>query len=218
MIKAFPAPSLVKAAGDWSFDPATAEHVSRETGKRIPIGDMRPVFDDHVRAVRSRVQMNAASLVDGRINAAEFERRMRADVKALHIQGRLLGVGGRDQMTQSEWGKVGYKLRGEYRYLGGFVRDIEAGRLSDAGIIDRAGKYAGSSAVDQFEEARRGAQKKAGYTEKRRIAANDAGTCSTCREEAARGWVGIDEPGFRIGHTSCQSRDRCTIEYRRAGT
>lgn len=205
-----------KAIGDWSFDPDAAEYVNARTGARQSLGDQRAVLDAHVDAVRVRMQQHAASLVDGRLTPDQFEARMRTDIRALHIQARILGAGGRDQMTQSEWGKTGYKLRGEYRYLNAFVRDIEAGRMSPAGIIDRAGKYAGSSAVDQFEEARRGAQKRAGYTEKRRIAANDAGTCSTCRAEAARGWVPIDEPGFRIGHTQCQSRDRCTIEYRRA--
>lgn len=206
--------ALVKAKGDWSFDPATAEYVG-DGGDRTGLDRMRAVMDSHTDIMRGRMQQHAASLVDGRITPAEFERRMRADIKMLHVQGRILGAGGRAQMTQSEWGKTGYKLRGEYRYLGGFARDIEAGRMSPAGIIDRAGKYAGSSAVDQFEEARRGASKAAGYTEKRRLAFNDAGTCSTCRDEAARGWVGIDEPGFRIGHTACQSRDRCVIEYRR---
>lgn len=206
----------VKALGDWTFSPHGAEHVHRD-GTRLPLAQMRPVMDQHVDALRGRMQRHARDLAEGRITPEVFEGRMRSDIQALHIHGRLLGAGGRAQMSQSEWGKVGQRLRQEYRYLNGFVRDIEAGRMTPAGIIDRAGKYAGSAAVDQFEEARRGAQKRAGYTEKRRIALNDEGTCSTCRDEAARGWVPIDEPGFRIGHTQCQSRDRCTIEYRREG-
>jgi len=44
----------------------------------------------------------------------------------------------------------------------------------------------------------------------------DKNTCATCRIEAGQGWVDIDMPGFRIGHTACQSRDRCQIEYRKA--
>lgn len=203
-----------KAIGDWTFDKAAAEHVHRD-GARLPLGELRPVFDERVEASRETMRGIAQRFVDGKMDAAAFEREMRAEVKALHLQGRMMGAGGRDQMTQSEWGKSGYKLRQEYAYLNQFTRDLEAGRMTPAGIVDRAGKYAGSSAVDQFEEARRGAMRIAGYTEKRRVSANDSGTCVTCRDEASRGWVPIDEPGWRIGHTACQSRDRCSIEYRK---
>lgn len=206
-----------KAKGDWRFDARRAEHVSRQ-GDRIPLADMRAVYDEQVGLFRERMRETAQRYNDGKIDLATLEREMRSDVRALHLQGRILGAGGRPEMTQSEWGRTGWKLRQEYGYLSGFIRDVEDGRMSAAGIVDRASKYAGSSAVDQFEEARRGAMQKAGYSEKRRVAINDEGTCSVCRDEAARGWVPIDEPGFRIGHTQCQSRDRCTIEYRRGQT
>lgn len=66
---------------------------------------------------------------------------MRQDIKSTFIQESILGKGGRDNMTPSDWGSVGRQLRDQYDYLEGFREDIEADLLSEAQISSRSHLY-----------------------------------------------------------------------------
>jgi hypothetical protein len=47
-------------------------------------------------------------------------------------------------MGSAEYGRIGQRLRGEYAYLQGFVRDLIDGRISSPMAVARIGLYAQS--------------------------------------------------------------------------
>lgn len=82
---------------------------------------------------------------------------MRQAVKDAYTQQYMLGRGGREAMTQADWGALGNMLRDQYRYLDGFANDIRMGRLSEGQIRMRAKMYI-DSAVEAYERGRAAAR------------------------------------------------------------
>lgn len=200
----------------WTFSPSMGRYRDPK-GKVHNYADVRKVFDLRVADTRTTMQDLGRRYSDGKIDLATFERSMRAEIKRLHVEGRVLGVGGRAMATKSDYGKTGASIKAEYRYLRGFVADIESGRHSPEGIVNRAGLYSGSNAIQQFEDGRQGVMIRAGYGQKRFAGPDDDRTCGDCRDKLARGWVDADDPDMAIGDSSCGSNCRHTIEYRRGG-
>lgn len=202
------------APAPWTFDPAVGAYRDPR-GHPRSYRSIRDAFDLRVTDAGAAMRGLAADFNAGTITLDEFERRMRAEIKRLHVQGRVLGAGGKAATTKSDYGKAGAVIKKEYRYLRGFVGDIESGRHTAAGIENRAGKYAGSNAIEQFEQGRRGVMTRAGYTEMRFAGPDDAGTCATCQQRLARGWVPIDDGDMTIGDSECRNACRHSVEYRK---
>lgn len=59
----------------------------------------------------------------------------RQSLKETYIAEYLSARGGRDAMTQSDWGQLGAMLKKQYGYLNNFAEDIAAGKLSEGGRL-----------------------------------------------------------------------------------
>lgn len=92
-------------------------------------------------------------LINGDINVQQWVLEMRQQVKDTFINEYMLGRGGRNNMTQADWGRVGRMLRDQYQYAEGFARDIDAGKVSAGQIRTRARMYV-DSGTQAFERAK----------------------------------------------------------------
>lgn len=200
----------------WIFDPSVGTYRDPK-GHPRSYTTVRAALDKRVADAKETLRAHGAAQAAGDATLAEFEKRMRAEIKTLHVQARVLGVGGKNAATKSDYGKAGAAIKKEYRYLRGFVQDIEDGRHTAAGIEDRASKYAGANAINGFEDGRKGVMRGAGYTEVRFAGPDDARTCNTCRDRIRRGWVPIGDGGMVIGDSECADSCRHTLEYRKGG-
>jgi hypothetical protein len=66
---------------------------------------------------------------------------MRRQTKTAYINEYLLARGGRHNMVQSDWGRLGGLLKRQYEYINNFARDIDAGKVSGGQIRTRARMY-----------------------------------------------------------------------------
>lgn len=83
-----------------------------------------------------------SSLVsDGTLSPDDFIAQMRDELKYTFIQEGILGRGGRSSMTPRDWGGIGAILKPQYQRLEGFRADIQAGKLSEMQIAQRAHQY-----------------------------------------------------------------------------
>ena len=78
---------------------------------------------------------------------------MRQQIKETYSNEYMLARGGRNNMTQADWGRVGAMVKRQYRYADGFARDIDAGKVSGGQIRTRARMYV-DSATQAFERAK----------------------------------------------------------------
>jgi len=84
-------------------------------------------------------------LASGDIRTSQWVLGMREQIKRSYISEYLLAKGGRQNMTQEDWGRLGGLLQNQYRYLDRFAQDINAGKMSEAQIEQRAQLYIKSS-------------------------------------------------------------------------
>jgi hypothetical protein len=113
--------------------------------KEVMLREAQALFMDRA------VELNAA-LKEGRMSPLIWNVEMRDAVKDLHVAAYVSGKSGRWQdMTQSDWGRVGYNLRGQYAYLRAWAQEVYD--LSDTSLEKlnwRAGLYA-AAANGSFE-------------------------------------------------------------------
>lgn len=171
-----------------------------------------------VRALESRIDAGVeqvlaitAGVRAGVVTVDEWQLGVAVELRRMHTQAAALGRGGWQQMTPSDWGKIGNKLRREYNYLNGFAGDID--RLSDAQIDVRLELYV-SGIWSSYWKGADGAMSEAGMTEERRVLTN-AEHCVDCEALASLGWQPLGSLPVPGENTVCRHNCRCRMEYRK---
>jgi hypothetical protein len=152
--------------------------------------------------------------IDGKIDLQSWQRQMRREIKDSHIVSATAGRGGRDSMTQADWGRTGGRLRQQYGYLDNLAWERFNGTVSDSQMMTRAKMYAGNNRT-AYHDGKVAAFRDAGFTEERRVL-NPAEHCADCLAYAALGWQPIGslpEPGQA---SQCLSNCKCDKEFRSA--
>lgn len=148
----------------------------------------------------------------------DWETAMRREIKDEYIRQYLLGRGGRSQMTQRDWGKVGSMLKEQYGYLSGFAGDIAQGNLSEDQIRARSEMYV-NSAREAYESANGVVAKAWGADEESWSVDPSVENCGDCLAYQAEGWKPLGYfplPGD--GSTQCLTNCHCYKEYRKSET
>lgn len=148
---------------NWIYDRRTNRYrVTREGAANLGlrpgtfIGQSERVRlrDEWTQAQKTIVDRLAIDYDNGRIPLSDWVLSMRQEVKINYIEQYLLGIGGRNNMTQADWGRLGYAIRTQYDYLQGFADDLMNAEppLSLAQIQNRARMYI-DGATAMYERA-----------------------------------------------------------------
>lgn len=203
-----------KPPESWRFDKDTQRWRHGESGRPVAPERIAAVLAERQTAVKDALAQHGRDLANGKHTSASFQAAARAEIKAAHIQARLLAIGGRENATPKDWGTVGRELRDQYARLSDFASVPE---MSEAYAANRAASYGGGAVKGTYATGQRDSHAAAGFDEKRRTGPNDSQTCETCGSEIAAGWVPIDEDGWEVGGPDCYPNCRCSVEYRRSG-
>jgi hypothetical protein len=197
----------------WSYDPISGRYRG-ENGRFLSKAAIEALVDGRIKKLNGQLQDFTRRLIDGNITIDQWQGSVREALKPAHLQAAMVGAGGKDALSQSDYGRLGQRLRSEYSYLQNFASDILAGRVSGAMAVARIGLYA-ESVRGSYWEGTTIRQEKQGYSLMRRILDSQAQHCQDCIDHAARGIAPIGSlpmPGQRC---ACRSRCRCRIEYLR---
>lgn len=137
----------------WTWDGGSHRYRNTANGQYIGQRQMTGLRDQFIEAKQATAQSLAADLSAGRKSIQEFEVAFRREIKTVYVDQYVLGKGGRNAMTQADWGAVGRMVRDQYQHAHEFARDIASGKLSEAQITSRARLYFGSS-TQSFEQGR----------------------------------------------------------------
>ncbi len=202
-----------KPPESWSFDTGSQRWRHGESGRPVAPSRIADVLAERQAAVKDALAGHGRALANGTMTPAQFQAAARADIKAAHIQARLLAIGGRENATPKDWGKVGNELRNQYGYLAEFAATPE---MSEAYAANRASLYGGAAVKGTYTAGQQSSHAANGYDQARKVGPNDGATCSDCSEEIAQGWVPIEDAPT-IGHTQCLSNCRCEVEFGKSG-
>lgn len=203
------------------FDLKTRQY--RTSGGRIRSrAEMRGEIDKLTDHVKRNAKRLAESVHAGEITDAEFVNAMRELLKSGHIIAASVGRGGRDRMSASDWGRVGRKLRWQYKYLDKFARRIAADTISGIASANRSQLYASALHISYYDSVyidyatgERPVDED-GNEILVRLIQNSAEGCEDCAADAGEGWMPVDlmaELGTRI----CGDYCKCDLEFSDVG-
>jgi len=215
---------------DWTYDQrlnnGRGAYRDTSTGRVISFDRATELINQSIDRTREDVTIQINTMLDnGQMSAADWQAAMAQTIKDAYIQQAELAAGGRDNMTQADWGVVGGAVREQYNYLTGFAQEIADGKLSLGQIQMRSDMYI-NSAREAYWRIKERQVKKQGFDSERWITAGDDRVCPTCLEAGQMGWVKIGTfapPGSGVvrlnPRTNCYALTncRCTLEYRKTG-
>lgn len=164
------------------------------------------------------------TLVDNPLATASFRTSMRELVKTNFLQSLMLAKGGRAQLTQADFGRLGAALKFQYKRLDQFAAQLAAGdsrwRPGTLSFIRRIKAYANAARLF-FESTQMKERGRLGWLVQNVMSAAEhcqrskrRPDITTCPEETAKGKVPVDEmspPGTR----ACGAFCLCKLKYSR---
>ena len=196
---------------EWSYDRRSGRYRDAK-GRFLSKEAVGKIVDGRIGKLETQLKQFTRMLGDGSITLDQWQGSVRESLKAAHIQAATIGYGGRSGMGSAEYGRIGQRLRGEYAYLQGFVRDLIDGRISAPMAVARIGLYAQSVRGSYWQGTEMKEQQR-GFSLMRRILDEQAVHCQDCLRYAARGIVPIGSvpmPGIRC---ECGARCKCSVRY-----
>jgi hypothetical protein len=197
----------------WS---AEAGRFRGPSGRFLSSQQVRRMVDatllNHTNAVADLAEL----LRQRAIPPSEWERRMRLEVKSIHIYSALAAKGGRAQLDNRDLGRIGAAVTRQYKYLSRFTQEIVAGKAGN--IVGRARLYA-QAGRGTHEKVRQSEMRRRGFDEERNILA-PAEHCEgdgSCVEQTGKGWVPVGTL-VPIGGRLCVTNCRCQLTYRNSQT
>jgi hypothetical protein len=208
----------------WTYDPRLRGSGYRDldTGRILSNDEVRGLVDISIDAGEDVTGTLAGLVANDQLSAADWEERMREEIKDQYIAQYLSGAGGRDQMDSVDWGSVGGMIADQYRFLDDFADDVETGDLSEAQIAARSEMYINSSR-EAYERALLRSSPEHGWTEKA-WGLSEVENCEDCIFLSSLGFIPVTEPFVAPstgkeaipggGNTICLTNCQCGTEYR----
>ena len=199
----------------WRYN-ERAGRFQASSGRFLPFSVLRQyvdrTLDGHARAIADLTEQ----LRDRSITLGRWEREMRAELKHIHIYSAMLAKGGRMQLSQSDYGRIGREIRDQYDFLRTFADEIASGKQPvDGRLTARTRLYAQSGRVT-FHHVERLEMERRGFDMEENILAA-AEHCAGCLAATALGRVPIGTLP-PIGSFECHSNDRCRRRYSNSHT
>jgi hypothetical protein len=141
------------AANPWVWDTTSRRYRNVDTGRWLSHKTITTMRNDLAAAQRDWADTAASALVRGDWTVRRWELEIRERLKTIYLSEYMLGRGGKNAMTQADYGRVGNLLKTQYDFLRGFALDIQDGQLSEAQIAARTQMYHESS-IQAFERGK----------------------------------------------------------------
>lgn len=133
------------------FDTASGKFVS----ETVVVEEMR----GHQTATYNVLDNVTRQLYAGQLTIEQWQYVVAAELKDAHLAQAMFAVGGKRNMTQANYGRVGGTLADEYRYLSNFASQIAAGTISEAQALNRITMYGDATQASYWREFKLAAKK-----------------------------------------------------------
>ena len=194
------------------WDTTVARYRDNRTGRFVAESRILETAEGFANFTQRNMGNITQRYLDGRIDLNAWQSAMRQEIKDAHLVNAMAGRGGRNAMTQADWGRSGARLRQQYGYLDNLAWERYNGTVTDAQMMTRAKMYSGASRTSYYD-GKTAAYQAAEFTEERRVL-NPAEHCADCIAYAGLDWQPIGslpEPGQA---SQCLSNCKCNKEYR----
>jgi len=210
----------------WYWDEA-AKRYRDQDGRFLSRAVALQMAWESIDATNASTEILAQYVADGVLSITDWKNSFRQTIKDEYVRQYLSAIGGRERMTQSDWGVIGRALQDQYAFLDGFENAVPG--MSEAAIRARMQMYV-NSANYMNERAYAKLAKEWGVDEGFWDVDELAENCDTCLRRGALGWVPVGERGLYFdpdlgietvpgkGDSECLTNCRCSVSYRNSET
>ena len=201
----------------WGWDNSVKRYRNIETGHFMPRTTVLGYVEQSIKASTVAAGQLAGFVGEKALSPKDFAAFFKEEVKREYVRQYLLGAGGREQMTASDWGKIGNMVKEQYKYLKGFEKDLATKEMTPEQIAARAEMYI-NSAREAYETAHKQNASELGLTEELWVL-GVAEHCEDCLGFAGQGWQPAGTfPTPGAGATQCLTNCQCHKAYRNPAT
>lgn len=202
-------------APQWTYDAARGRY--RVRGRFASSQQVLALVDTYLATKRESVAADIFALLrEGRITVKDAQLTGERQLAKSHLAAAMAAKGGRAQMSQADYGRVGARVKGELGHWRDRMKDVASGRALDGPLKAsfRAFFAAPANTFLDFDEAEAG---KRGFDEEANVLNDGAHHCQprggfpSCREITEHGWYKagtMPRRGARACRWNCQCRTR----------
>ena len=209
-----PKPRVMRLLQGYYFDKRNHNYIRAPTGRFVARGRIIELLEKSVAGRERRLFEGIRRLVDGTRSPQVFLSHAKVMLKRQYLQEAALAAGGWDQLTPADFGRVGGKLRAQYRRLSEMTAGVRDGEVSEAQALNRMQMYMGNARAEYFEvERERLPPVPQGQTriERRRLGAKDKGNCDDCLRYDDMGWQPEGALPVPAQASLCNGNCRCDL-------
>lgn len=129
----------------WYWDDNVNRYRNPVTGRFVGIDEMNGLRTEFMETQKLRMVGLTNVYSTGTIDIFTYEKQVKEILRQTYIDNYVMGKGGRNMMTQADWGRIGGMLKEQYSYLNPFMEQIARGELSQAQIDARLKMYINSA-------------------------------------------------------------------------
>lgn len=192
--------------GQYGYNNTAQRWYATNTGRFVSEQAVTDEMRVHQTATYNTLDGLTRQLYSGGITLEQWQIGVAAELKDAHLAQALYAIGGKNNATQANYGRVGGTLADEYRYLANFAADISAGRVSEAQALARIRQYGNATQASYWREYKL-------VSEIIHWNLNPAEHCGDCLDLAGGSPYKPNElsqvPGD--GATQCRGNCRCTL-------
>ena len=209
-----PKPRGLRLLQGYVFDRRTGRYTREATGRFVARSKIVELMERSVQGRERRLYVGARRAVAGEISPNVWLSRTRIMLKRQYLQDAALAAGGWDKLTPADYGRIGGRLRSQYRRLAGMAEEIRAGTISEAQAVNRMTMYVGEARREFYDvERERRPPPPPGKTrlERRLLAAKDSGNCEDCLRYYDQGWQPSGTLPVPGAESVCMGNCRCDL-------
>jgi hypothetical protein len=195
------------ATGTYGYNNTAQRWYNTSNGRFVAEQTVTDEMRVHQTAPHNVLDNLTTQLYRGQITLEQWQIGVAYELKDAHLAQAMYAVGGKNNMTQANYGRVGGTLADEYRYLANFANDIASGNVSEAQALARIKQYGNATQASYWREYRNATKELIHWN------LNPAEHCGDCLTLAGGSPYKPNElsqvPGD--GATQCRGNCRCTL-------
>ncbi|MDJ0723753.1 MAG: hypothetical protein QNJ38_01415 [Prochloraceae cyanobacterium] len=198
----------------YRYNTLTGEYTD-DRGNKVSTQRISAIIESERRFLERKIKSQTEQLIKNDATVFEWERSIQAQLKQSHLKLAALGAGGKNGITPRHRGQLGAALRQEYNLLFDFRKDIQAGKLSEKQILNRARFYS-RSVSQSYYRSQQLSRAMGGATLAKRELDPTAKHCPECPKYVTNGFVPIEQVVPTGTRCSCRGNCKCRVIYRLA--
>jgi hypothetical protein len=131
----------------WIWEDDLKRYRNTKTGRFIGISQMQDLRAEYMEQQKTFINNRITEYMNNpsRSSVKALNKELRNIIKETYIDMYAMGAGGRNGMSQRDWGRIGAMVKEQYKYLDNLIDQAAKGQISAAQANARLKMYINSA-------------------------------------------------------------------------